>query len=647
MAQKLFLHPEGYYLSKVLYNSRTIDMRRFLLVILLAVSGLMTGCSASGQLRDYITVNKDRLMDGKKEFRFVSYNVPNMAYIEDFLPFDDSNPWRLPTEFEIRDALKTIKMDGGKVARIYTLSVRREGESKNIIRYIEGPGQFNEKAFEALDKVLQIANEEGVRLIIPFVDNWFWWGGVAEYASFRGKRPKDFWTDPQLISDFEKTINFVLNRKNTFTGVRYKDDKAVLGWETGNELEAPLSWQNTIAAYIKSIDKNHLVLEGTFTQLLTAQEVADTNFDVLSTHYYTSIDNAVGDALANRALTKNKKPYFIGEFGFRNPEDADSLVNTVIDNGISGIMIWSLRSRTRDGGFYQHGENYGVGSYRFPGFPSDSIYHEKEIMEMMRRAAYAIDSLPEPSLPIPDPPNMLAIKDVYHISWQGSVGATSYAIQRRDADNGQWDTIADSVSEVVGTFRPLFEDTTAELGKSYFYRAIAENQSGSSAPSNEIGPVENDCKELIDELDDSTKIFAMSDSLSFLKYQDSYRAKNDFNRLKGTAGSYVIYRVRQSIDSIRVEAFLTNAEVTGSQCGLDFFASDSIETMKPINVKVETFPMYRNFYRFFTPAIYTWSDFPPNSRYLKIRFDDATQLSRVEIIYSKVEKPNPNIVTVQ
>ncbi len=623
-------------------------MRRFLSMLLMGATFFISGCAASSQFENFITAQKDKLMDGKKAFRFVSYNIPNLSYIEDYLPFDDSNPWRLPTEFEIRDALRTIRMDGGKVARIYTLSVRRNGESKNIIRHVEGPGKFNEKAFRALDKVVQIANEEGVRLIIPFVDNWWWWGGCAEYAAFRGKQPIDFWTDPQLISDFEKTISFVLNRRNTYTGVFYKDDRSVLGWETGNELEGPLSWQDTIAAYIKSIDRNHLVLEGTHAKLLTAREVADSNFDVLSTHYYTSLNNAVRDALANRALVEGKKPYFIGEFGFRNPRDAKALVDTVIDNGISGIMIWSLRFHSRDGGFYQHGENYGVGSYRFPGFPSDSIYHEEGIVNMMREAAYAIDSLQEPPLPVPAPPALLPINDPYHISWHGSAGASSYAIQRKAVDADEWRTIADGLGDASGVSGPLFQDTTAELGGTYSYRAIAENGSGSSVPSNVAGPVEVAFKELVDELNDSTRIFAMSDSLQFLEYQDSYRAKNDFSRLKGSAGSYVIYQVPQSsvmaagIDSIRVQVFLTN-----SQCGLDFSASDSVGTLKPISAKIETFPPYKNFYRFFTPAVYTCSEFPPNSRYLKIKFNDAAQLSRVEIIYSKIEKPDPNIVNVQ
>ena len=617
-------------------------MKRAILLVFSLFSLLLVQCGTSSQFENFVTAKNDKLMEGNKELRFVSYNIPNLLYIEDYFPFKASSPWRLPTGFEIRDALKAIKMSGGNVARTYTLSVRRKGESKNIIRYVEGPGKFNEKAFRALDKVLQIANEEGIRLIIPFVDNWWWWGGRAEYAAFRGKTSDEFWTDPQLISDFEKTINFVLNRKNTYTGVLYKNDKAVLGWETGNELEAPFPWQNTIAAYVKSIDQNHLVLEGTHAQVLTEQEVDNPNFDVLSTHYYSPIGKAVPDILKNRALTEGKKPYFVGEFGYRDFNDTKTIVDTAVDNGLAGIMIWSMRFHARSGGFYQHGEGFGVGSYRFPGFSSGNMYHEKEVVDFMRNSAYKINGEQEPPMPLPGAPALLNIKDVYDISWQGSTGASYYSIQRKTGGQDNWQAIADSVSDADVVFRPLFEDTTAELGKSYYYRVIANNVSGSSAPSNEAGPVEVTYKKFVDEMKDSTKIIQMSGNLQFLNYQDVFKAKEDNSRLKGEKDAYIIYEIPKSIDSIKVEVFLTS-----SQCGLDFFASDSLSSLKPLAAKIETYPPYKNFYGFYTPAIYTCDEFPPDSRYLKIKFNDVAQLSRIEIIYSKIEKPDPDIVSVQ
>ncbi len=611
-------------------------MRRFVKLLLPLLSLFLVQCASTSQFKNFVTTDRDKLMTGDKELRFVSYNIPNLAYIEDFDAFTAQSPWRLPTPFEIRDALRTIKIDGGKVARIYTFPVRRAGESQNIVRAVEGPGDFNEAAFKIFDKVLQIANEEGVRLIVPLVDNWWWWGGRAEYAAFLGKKPDDFWTDPQVINEFKKTIKFVLDRKNTCTGARYKNDRAILGWETGNELQAPLSWQDTIASYIKSIDKNHLVLEGTFERLLKPQEVADSNFDVLSTHYYTDLQTAVHDALLNRQLTKGKKPYFIGEFGLRNPLDTKAFLDTVINNGIAGIMIWSLRGHSRDGGFYQHSL-----CYRFPGFAADSMFHEKEIVDMMRAAAYKINGEPEPPLPVPDPPRLLDMKDVYDISWRGSTGASSYKIERLTEGADRWKTIADSVSDAAVVFRPLYEDTTAEPGKSYSYRVIAENSSGESAPSNMVGPIAVTYKKLVDELADTSKILIASDSLKFAPLPSAVRAKYDYSRLDGASGEYVIYEVPRSIDSIMVEAFFTKG-----QCGMSFYASDSLTTMKPIPAKLETFPPYSNFYGFYTPAMYTCSEFPAHSRFLKIEFNGGSELSRVEIIYSRLVEPNPDIVTL-
>ncbi len=611
-------------------------MKRSLILLLPLLSLFLVDCGSTSQFKNFVTTDKDKLMTGDKELRFVSYNIPNLAYIEDYDAFKAQSPWRLPTPYEIRDALKTIKMDGGKVARIYTFSVRRAGETRNIIRAVEAPGEFSESYFRTFDKVLQIANEEGVRLIIPFVDNWWWWGGRGEYAAFRGMKPDDFWTDPQVISDFKKTIKFVLDRKNTYTGVKYKDDKAILGWETGNELEAPLAWQDTVAAYIKSIDKNHLVLEGTYQRLLTKEEVADSNFDVLSTHYYTDLKTAVHDALLNRELTKGKKPYFIGEFGLKNPLNTGALIDTVINNGISGMMIWSLRGHAEDGGFYQHDL-----CYHFPGFAADSAYHEKQIVDMMRAGAYQINGEVEPPLPMPDPPHLFSMRDVYDISWRGSTGAASYKIERLEEGSAKWETIADSATDAGISFRPLYEDTTAELGKAYYYRVIAQNASGESEPSNVVGPVTVSYRKLVDEVADTSKMLIASDSLRFASSASAAKAKFDFSRLEGSKGAYVVYEVPQDIDSIIVEAFFTKGD-----CGLSFYASDSLSNLKQIPAKVETFPPYFNLYGAYVPAMYTCGEFPEHSRFLKIEYEGPSELSRVEIIYSKLRKPNPDIVTL-
>ncbi|RPI04982.1 MAG: hypothetical protein EHM64_08085, partial [Ignavibacteriae bacterium] len=279
-----------------------------------------------GQFNTFVTVHGDKLMDGGRELRFISFNIPDLHYIEDDHRFESPNPWRIADEFEIRDALSAIKQLGGNVVRMYTPSVRKAMDTALIIRHVDGPGQFNEEAFKGYDKVLQAANELGVRVIIPLVDNWWWWGGIADYARFRQKPKEAFWTDSLVRADFKKTIEHLLKRVNTCTGIPYSEDKAILGWETGNELEVPnFSWTREIAGYLKSLDRNHLVIEGTHRQAIQEEALADTNIDVLSLHFYRPASQTVSLMLDARQRSKGKNPFFVGEIG-RHPIDSLRLI---------------------------------------------------------------------------------------------------------------------------------------------------------------------------------------------------------------------------------------------------------------------------------------------------------------------------------
>src|SRR5262249_15904774 len=148
------------------------------------------------------------------------------------------------------------------------------------------PGEFNEEGFRALDKVIEVAGRKGIRILIPFVDQAKWWGGIGEYAAFRGKPAEAFWTDLQIKDDFKTTVKFLLARKNTFTGGAYRDDPAIFGWETGNEIFPTPEWTHEIAAYLKELDKNHLVVDGKSLRGVPTTSLDEPNIDVITTHHY-------------------------------------------------------------------------------------------------------------------------------------------------------------------------------------------------------------------------------------------------------------------------------------------------------------------------------------------------------------------------
>ncbi len=582
----------------------------------------------------FVTRQGDKLMDGPDEYRFISFNIPNLHYVEDNLPFTEMNPWRLPDAFEITDALMAVQQAGGQVVRTYTLSVRRADDGPDIPRHVLGPGRFNEEAFRALDKVLQVANETGVRVIIPFVDNWVWWGGIAEYAGFRGKDTEQFWTDPQIIADFKLTIAHVINRVNTYTGVAYKDDKAILAWETGNELKCPPEWTRQIAAYIKQLDDNHLVVDGFFTSVLRDESIENPLVDIVTTHHYPRrAQEMIDQVKANRAKTQGKKPYFVGEFGFIETDGVREVLDTVIDSGVSGALIWSLRYRSRDGGFYWHSEPFGgdrYKAYHWPGFASGQAYDERNVLALMRKKAYQIRQRDMPALPAPRAPRLLPIDDVAAISWQGSAGATSYDVERAQEQDGPWIVVGRDISDAAIPYRPLFNDDEVEIGNWYYYRVRAKNGSGLSGPSNVVGPVMVSQITLVDEMRDFSLIKAYEEVA--LETGDTRNAKEDMDRIKGDQGSVIVYNVPGAMELCKVYAF-----VSEDAKALDFHQSANGHVFTPAGADSHEYFSGEGEYGYFKPVLYEVHPEEAGARFLKITFTGPAQISRVEIAYGAAQ----------
>jgi hypothetical protein len=498
--------------------------------------------------RPIITRRGDQLWEADHAFRFISFNIPNLQLVEDNFAPDAKTAWRWPNAFELNDALASVEQLGGTVVRTYVLSVKRDSSDMGDHVYVRGPGQFNEDAFRTLDLALDIAARHNVRLVIPLVDGWQWQGGRGEYAAFRGKQPDDFWTDEQVIADFEATVRHVLTRVNTRTGVAYRDDPTVLAWETGNELDCPPAWTRRIAAFIKSLDGRHLVLDGGSWRRIEPASLDDPNVDVVATHHYPNLDNGasyVPNILAARKAARGKRPYFVGEFGFAPVDELRRVYDAVIDNDITGALLWSLRFHNRDGGFYWHWEPAGGGlfkAYHWPGFASGHAYHERRTLELTRDRAFKIRGLQPPAVSAPAPPTLLPIQDVAAISWQGSPGASSYQVERSATAEGPWQVVGQRVDDAAVAYRPLFHDGAAQPGRAYHYRVLARNDAGLSAPSNAVGPVAVSHRTLVDECRD-LKAMAATDGNVRPTTGDDRRRREDFTRVSISPGSSATYRV--------------------------------------------------------------------------------------------------------
>lgn len=593
-------------------------------------------CSAQTveEVKHFISARGDKLYDGDKEFRFISFNIPNLLLVEDNFATGYDSPFIWPDEFEIADALESVRQLGGTVVRTYVLSVVREGSGMGDTVFVLGPGKFNEEAFQVLDLVLKAAREKGIRVIIPFVDQWIWMGGRVQYAGFRGKQPDDFWTDEQIIGDFEETVRFVLNRKNTLTGVVYRDDPTILGWETGNEIDCPAQWTKRIAAFIKSIDSKHLVIDGYSLHGVRLESLNDENVDVVTTHHYPGPGrNLVEDIRQAREKSRGKKPLFIGEFGFVPVDEIKEVLNLTIDEEISGALLWSLRFHHRDGGFYWHSEPLGAGlykAYHWPGFASGADYEEQAVIDLMRSKAFAIRGLSEPPLSAPSAPKLLPIDDPCAISWQGSAGASEYDVFRATDIDGPWEVVGKGICDTVYQYVPLFHDDSVEAGQSYYYRIAARNEGGQSPFSNVVGPVYVHHQTLVDECSDPSLV-ASEDQAEPTTGHDR-KTREDRSRLKINPGGHVLYSVEEPISEWHVVAFFDGdaamLKVTCSADGEEYVDCE-YEHSDSGDAGAD--------YGYLRHVVLHGKTLPAESRFLHIELpaesDGPAQLSRVVIHY--------------
>jgi hypothetical protein len=299
-------------------------------------------------------------------------------------------------------------------------------------------------------------------------------------------------------------------------GLLYKEDPAILCWQLGNEFgsyagDRKLSyaewtpriqqWCIEMAAYIKQQDPNHLVMEagGTDREAM----ITDPHIDIISDHLYEYWNRMGGQpwelspiALASSKICQGRKPLMIDEFGLGDIENLRSLMQTIRESNIVGGLLWSIRGRRRDGGWYYHNEGgTPVNSYHVPGFAVGHAYEERRMLDLLKQEAYAISMMAVPAVSIPSPAPVLLLQGK-GFTWRGSTGAESYTIERALTPQGPFSVLAtglhDAVISDVASFEPkpeaswpqvLYTDESARPGTKYFYRIKALNVAGATAYS--------------------------------------------------------------------------------------------------------------------------------------------------------------------
>jgi mannan endo-1,4-beta-mannosidase len=439
-----------------------------IMVLVLSVIGQFVQQPTQAVPGKFVTRSGSQLILNGKPFRFSGANIYWLGLDENVGGIN------YPTYFRVDDALATAQQMGASVVRSHTLGI-----SVGCPLCIEPAlGVFNETAFQYIDYAIMAAQKHNIRLIIPLVDNWHYYhGGKHTFTEWRGIEDENqFYYNQTVISDFEQYISRILNRVNSYTGIAYKNDPTILGWETGNGLIAPVSWVQTIAAYIKSIDANHLVIDGnsgqSYNSSIFTHDLGLNDVDIYTGQYYPLNLSAL-NTQAGQAHRANKV-FVVEEYAWNNKGGGDPL-DTFLSNietnfAVAGDLFWSLFGHKDTFGYVQHNDDYTL---HYPGDTDD-----------MRRSAQALltHAYRMKGVLVPAAHNLLGYPLITStkpaLEWRGVAGAYLYTVERSTAGpDGPWKIICD---KCVTDNQAPWIDRKKPAGK-VWYRIIAYDMSGAAS----------------------------------------------------------------------------------------------------------------------------------------------------------------------
>ena len=180
-------------------------------------------------------------------------------------------------------ALLVAELDRLQRIGVTNLRVMASSEGPNTEPYrmvpalMVSPGIYAEDVLDGLDFFLAEMGKHDMKAVMVLNNYWQWSGGMAQYVSWSDGTPIPYPGDWGVFMEYSAKfydctecqtwyrdhIETMIGHTNPYTGLKYRDDPTIFAWELANEPRRyPYSWIDETAAYIKSLDPNHLVTTG-------------------------------------------------------------------------------------------------------------------------------------------------------------------------------------------------------------------------------------------------------------------------------------------------------------------------------------------------------------------------------------------------
>jgi hypothetical protein len=340
----------------------------------------------------FISTDGSRFTIDGQPFRFVGANVSVM--------YRDEDRERMP------ETMREAARDRLRVVRVWAFGegseedgIRAVGNDKDDWprkhRFRPAPDRWNEDEFVHLDNVIAEAARNNLRVQLCLTNWWRDTGGITQYLYWAGirdaaddtqpfginmERAMLFYTNEVTRRLYREHVEKIITRRNTVTGIRYRDDPTIMGYELMNEAQAPTgrwaerrAWVSEMSAYIKSLD------------LPTVDYCDVHNYPRDDHDSFVDSPTALREFIDNRAAAafSIKKPFLVGEFGmgpegykgFSEVEWYRALFESAEQAGAGGAMFWIITPDPKRG--------YGI-TYTMP--------RDEAIRAEIRRAADLFDA---------------------------------------------------------------------------------------------------------------------------------------------------------------------------------------------------------------------------------------------------------------
>lgn len=335
------------------------------------------------QSNSFVQTRGGRFVIAGRPFRFVGANVSVM--------YRDEDRALMP------ETLRQASLAGIRVVRVWASGEGGPGDIGPLADFADwprthplrwAPGKWNEEALVHLDNVIAEAARNNILVQLCLANWWRDTGGVTQYLRWAGindaadakfpfginpERAMLFYTNDETRRLYREHLEKIATRRNTVTGVLYRDDPNIFGWELMNEAQAVTSrwaerraWLAEMSTHLRSLDPNHIIAPGDWGYR-TASERREwlkdhqlPNIDYCDVHNYPVPDDdlaidsptALREFIDNRAAAafSLRKPLVFGEFGmgpeghrgFSQLEWYRAFLESNVRAGSAGAMFWIL-----------------------------------------------------------------------------------------------------------------------------------------------------------------------------------------------------------------------------------------------------------------------------------------------------------------